>query len=144
MTPEQAIEVIGRQEGPDSGTRSGADMTRPRTVTHYQSGNSLSRLMPRKWFAYALLGIHKRGAPLPCWIAPPAPVGIPPSRRIVKLDMSAPIPDSRNAIPMTGEVFYPPGAPERCVHKSPKLPPAERKKADAKYMARRRDTGYDW
>jgi hypothetical protein len=110
-----------------------------RAVTHYQAADSLARLLPRKWFAYALLSIR-----VPDWIAPHAPGTIPTGRRIIKLDMGAPIPDSKNEIPMAGEVLYPPGSPERCVHKSPKLPPAERKAADKKYQARYRITGYDW
>lgn len=126
-------------------------MTHLRTITHYQAADSLSRLLPRKYFAYTLLGIripiphrYRQHLPIANWIAPHSIGGAPAGRRVIKLDMSAPIPDSKNEIPMAGEVFYPPGSPERCVHKSPKLPPAERKKADAKYMARRRDTGYDW
>lgn len=122
-----------------------------RTVTHYQAADSLARLLPRKRFAYTLLGImvplaHRKPyrKPLPNWIASHVPPFIPVGRRIIKLDMGAPIPDSKNEIPMAGEVFYPPGAPERCAHKSPKLPPAERKAADKKYQARYRDTGYDW
>ena len=126
-------------------------MTHLRVVTHYQATDSLSRLTPRKNFAYALLGIripvphrYRQYLPIANWIAPHVLGPVPVGRRVIKLDMSAPIPDSKNEIPMAGETFYPPGSPERCVHKSPKLSPAERKKADKKYYARRGDTGYDW
>lgn len=112
-----------------------------RTVAHYQPADSLERSSPRKYFTFALLDTRR---PLAYWLAPRVIDAAPTGRRIVKLDMGAPIPDSKNEIPMPGEVLYPPGSPERCVHKSPALPPAERKKANAKYMARRRDGGIDW
>ncbi len=104
-------------------------------IIHYMPAEE--RTYPRKYFALDLKRVPDRFLPRPLG-------GVPVGRRVVKIDMSAPIPDSKNEIPMPGEVFYPPGSPERCVHKSPKLSPAERKKADKEYWARRRNTGYNW